>query len=266
MATGVLPVAIGKACRLLRYLDGTKVYLAEILLGVETTTDDIEGEVTSKASSLPEESRIREAAKEFRGELMQIPPAYSAVHHDGERLYKLARKGAIPEDIPARKVTVFEFDVLDVALPVVRARVRCGAGTYIRALARDLGRALGCGGTLQSLVRERAGPFKIENSLTLQDLERLKDEGRLGLALGSPAEFLSLPCLPVELPEALTLACGQTLSLSERQPSGASAGGASDERVAVTWQGHLLAICRKAESDRLSPEVVLSRPEELSNS
>lgn len=265
MATGVLPVAVGKACRLLRYLDGTKAYLAEILLGTSTTTDDLQGEVTARSDKFPGESEIRLSVQSLVGVLSQVPPLYSAVHHEGKRLYELARQGVAPEKINPRTVTVHEFEILEVVPPVVKARITCSAGTYIRSLARDLGEMLSCGGCLKSLMREKAGPFSLAGALTLEDLEDRKAQGRLSESLIAPASIMGLACLPLDYARVKLLTQGQTLALtaSDLAPlQQASAGsvllGTNQDAILVMYEGELIAVCRKTAENRLRPEVVIA--------
>jgi tRNA pseudouridine55 synthase len=176
MATGVLVVGVEKATRLLGHLMLTeKEYVATIRLGQSTTTDDAEGEPTggAPAGDLTVEA-VRAEASQFTGEIMQVPPGVSAIKIDGQRAYKLTRAGAAPE-MPPRPVTVHEFTVgsgrsVTDAFFDVDAVVRCSSGTYIRALARDLGGALGVGGHLTALRRTRVGPYALAQATTLDDL------------------------------------------------------------------------------------------------
>ena len=175
MATGVLVVGVEKATRLLGYLTLTeKVYAATIRLGQSTSTDDAEGEPTggAPASGVSQETLGKEIAR-LTGEISQVPPGVSAIKVGGQRAYRLTRAGAAPE-LAARSVTVYEFtvtgirpsgDVLD-----IDATIRCSSGTYIRALARDLGVALGTGGHLTALRRTAVGPYDLSQARTLEDL------------------------------------------------------------------------------------------------
>ena len=175
MATGVLVVGVEKATRLLGYLTLTqKQYEATIRLGQSTSTDDAEGELTFTASADQVSTEtINKAVAELTGEIRQVPPAVSAIKVDGQRAYKLTRAGAAPELKP-RPVTVYEFAVTDVRLAGdlldVDATVRCSSGTYIRALARDLGRKLGTGGHLTALRRTRVGGYGLDAARTLDQL------------------------------------------------------------------------------------------------
>ncbi|WP_375496078.1 tRNA pseudouridine(55) synthase TruB [uncultured Nostoc sp.] len=173
-ATGVLPIALGKATRLLQYLPGNKAYKATIRLGVRTTTDDLEGEIiTSQPCAGLSLAEVKTALSQFEGKIEQIPPSYSAIQVDGKRLYDLARKGEIVE-VPVRTVEVFHIEILDWRegdFPELDVAIACGSGTYIRAIARDLGAILKIGGTLAALIRTQSSGFDLTDSLTLTDLE-----------------------------------------------------------------------------------------------
>ena len=179
-ATGVLPICLGNGTKVVELLmDHDKEYVAELLLGVKTDTLDIGGEVLEKrdASGITEE-QVRDVIKNFIGEIDQVPPMYSAIKVNGQKLCNLARKGQVVER-EARKVTVHEIEILDIKLPVIKMRVHCSKGTYIRTLCDDIGEKLGCGGCMQSLERTRVGIFGKEDALTLDEIQKLKDEDRL---------------------------------------------------------------------------------------
>lgn len=176
MATGLLVLGLNSSTRLLTYLVGLdKEYFATIRLGASTTTDDAEGEIVASvnASGL-ERARIEESIEPLRGDIEQVPSSVSAIKVDGKRAYDRVREGEIVE-LKSRAVTVSAFDVLDVrsegTFTDVDVRVECSSGTYIRALARDLGSALGVGGHLTALRRSRVGPFEVSRAATLDDLE-----------------------------------------------------------------------------------------------
>ena len=178
IATGVIPICIGQATRVMEYIvDGSKEYSGVVELGVATDTYDSAGEVTRTADTGNLSRDIVGAALEsFRGQIDQVPPMYSALKKDGKRLYELARKGIEVERDP-RPVRVYDIELTDWAPPLATVRVHCGRGFYMRSLAHDLGQALECGGHLKSLVRLRSGPFKLEESVTLQELEELFADG-----------------------------------------------------------------------------------------
>ena len=179
-AVGVLPIAIGKATRLLEYLPAGKAYRAVIRLGVQTTTDDLEGEVIY---SIPAPDltidRIKSVLSEFIGEIVQTPPMYSAIQVNGQRLYKLARAGEVIE-VPTRQVTIDRIEILNWTpgdFPEVEVQIACGGGTYIRSIARDLGEKLGIKGVLAFLERNASCGFELVNSITLEELEHQQQAG-----------------------------------------------------------------------------------------
>ena len=180
MATGLLVLCAGQATRLVEYLTGhDKRYTGVIRLGVTTATDDAEGELIAERPVPVLTPGLLEAALEtFRGLLMQVPPAHSALKVDGKRAYQLARAGNAPE-MAARPVTIRALTAALITRDSIRMDVTCSAGTYIRSLARDLGEALGCGAHLSALRRESAGMFRVEDAVSLEALERLAAAGEL---------------------------------------------------------------------------------------
>ncbi|MEL6501883.1 MAG: tRNA pseudouridine(55) synthase TruB, partial [Cyanobacteria bacterium J06623_1] len=172
-ATGVLPIAVGKATRLLQFLPNAKAYRAAIRLGVTTTTDDLEGEILSQIDGFQlEEKEICDRLNSFVGTIDQVPPIYSAIKQDGRKLYDMARKGEKIE-VPARKVTISEIKLLNISQSEffeLEVEISCGAGTYIRAIARDLGEQLGVGGTLANLVRTESCGLSLAHSLTFEEI------------------------------------------------------------------------------------------------
>jgi tRNA pseudouridine55 synthase len=173
-ATGVLPIAVGKATRLLQFLPTSKAYYARIRLGVTTTTDDLEGEIIKQVDRFDlEPEQISDRLKGFIGTIEQIPPIYSAIKKDGRKLYDLARKGE-KITVEARKVTISDLKLLNVTQQEffeLEVEISCGSGTYIRAIARDLGEQLGVGGTLANLVRTQSCGLSLKNSLTFAEIE-----------------------------------------------------------------------------------------------
>ena len=220
MATGVLVVGVEKATRLLGYLTLTeKEYAATIRLGQSSSTDDAEGEITggAQASGVSAEALARAVAG-LTGEIEQIPPAVSAIKVNGQRAYKLTRSGAAPELRP-RPVTVYEFTVTGIRrdgdLLDVDATVRCSSGTYIRALARDLGAALGTGGHLTRLRRTRVGGYGIEGARTLEQLA-----GRFEVLPLAEAAAAAFPRRNLTEDEALRLAHGGRLAGTGQETPG----------------------------------------------
>lgn len=173
---GVLPVGVGKATRLFdAFLKKDKVYEADFAFGYETDTLDGEGTVVSDGGIIPSETEVEEAIGKLVGEQMQIPPAYSAKSVGGVRAYDLARKGEKVELKPAL-VTIYDARVIGRSDDTYRVYVHCGAGTYIRSVCRDLAYSLGTYATMTSIKRIRSGVFKVENSVTVDDLINLKEK------------------------------------------------------------------------------------------
>jgi tRNA pseudouridine55 synthase len=170
-ATGVLPILVGEATKITPYLvDQDKEYLATVRFGLTTDTHDVSGRVLSETpvdDLVP--ARLEDVCRGFVGHIKQVPPMYSAVHHQGRRLYELARAGIEVERAP-REVTIRSIAIEKIDGPLVTLRVVCGKGTYVRVLAADLGTALGCGGAVASLVRCRVGPFELRDAVSWPDL------------------------------------------------------------------------------------------------
>lgn len=184
-AEGVLPVCLGHATKLCGMLtDKDKTYEAELCLGITTDTQDRTGRVLAAADSRVTREALLNAADRFTGNLMQIPPMYSAVRVGGKKLYELARQGKEVER-EARPVTIRRIELLSYEcddsgyVRTARLRIACSKGTYIRTLCHDIGAFLGCGGCMGELLRTRSGMFTLEDSLTLAEVQRLADEGIL---------------------------------------------------------------------------------------
>lgn len=176
-AEGVLPVCLGRATKVCDLLtDKDKEYEAVLLLGVVTDTQDLSGEVLEEKPVTATEDEVRTAILSFVGDYMQVPPMYSALKVNGQKLCDLARKGVTVER-KARPVTIHAIEILSVDLPEVRMRVHCSKGTYIRTLCQDIGEKLGCGGCMKSLLRTRVAAFAIEDALKLDELEALLKSG-----------------------------------------------------------------------------------------
>jgi tRNA pseudouridine55 synthase len=229
MATGVLVLCLGRATRLLEYLTGQpKTYLAEVALGAATDTYDAEGEIVDRrpVPALTHE-QLDAALDAFNGEIMQRPPAYSALKRDGIALYKRARAGEAVEVEP-RPVTVYQVELLAFDGQTMQLRICCGAGTYVRSIAHDLGQALGCGGHLSALRRTAVGPFTVENAVTL---EHLAEPDALAAAM-LPADTVvtHLPKLDVSEDAAARLLHGQSIPAASPGSAGPARAYAADHR------------------------------------
>ncbi len=178
-AEGVLPVCLGKGTKLCDLLtDRDKIYETVLLLGQSTDTQDTTGAVMERSEVSVLEEQVKEAIMSFVGEYAQVPPMYSALKVNGQKLCDLARAGKEVERKP-RQVRIHQIEILDMDLPRVRMSVSCSKGTYIRTLCHDIGEKLGCHGCMERLLRTRSGMFCLERSVTLSEVEKLRDEGRL---------------------------------------------------------------------------------------
>jgi tRNA pseudouridine55 synthase len=218
-ATGVLPIALGRATRLLQFLPGDKAYRATIRFGVKTTTDDLEGEILAAvpAPTLTLE-QVEQALPQFQGTIQQIPPSYSAIQVQGKRLYELARAGEAVE-APIRTVEVSQMNVLDWRpgdFPELEVAIACGAGTYIRAIARDLGDFLHTGGTLASLIRTTSSGFHLTHSLTLDQLAEQLQQETFDPILPELA-LAHLPLVTLAAPEGKRWCQGQRIRLEHSE-------------------------------------------------
>jgi tRNA pseudouridine55 synthase len=249
VVTGILPIALGPATRLLPYLDGAKTYRGRVQLGVRTLSDDLEGHVLTQAA-VPTLTRadLERALVPLRGPIQQVPPQVSAVHVDGQRAYKRVRQGEQLE-LPARPVTVHRLVLLgwDPSNGSLELEVACSAGTYIRALARDLGEALGCGGALASLQRTAALGFGLEQAVPLARL----DQRPLPPLLDPLAALAHLPQRQLAEQEQGAWRCGRTidhtLPLDAGQPV-----------AVVAPDGNLAGMARASGDGLLQPRLVFN--------
>jgi len=266
-ASGVLVVAVGPATRLADYAQAaSKRYTAEVTLGATSTTDDVEGDITPVTAAAPPTRRqVRAALDEFVGTIMQRPPAYSAVHVDGRRAYKLARNGQAV-DVPGRAVTIRALQLLRYEYPAAKLDVLCGSGTYIRSLARDVGEALGVGGYCSVLVRTAVGGFTIDRAAALEELDLTGD------LIPPLAAVADMPALAVPQQLLTPLTQGKTLDVARltrldatpRRPSmpaldalGGASADRSGEVALVDEAGRLLAIGElRADGQAVHPRKV----------
>jgi tRNA pseudouridine55 synthase len=242
-ATGVLPLVLGSATKVARYLTGgDKTYRARIRLGVSTSTLDAEGEVIEERPVTSDEAAVRSAAAAFVGEIDQIPPMYSAKKVDGTRLYKLARQG-IEIDREAKRVRISSIDIIEVALPEVCLDVHCSAGTYVRVLARDLGERLGCGAHLKTLRRLRAGPFALDEAVELQHAIDDPESARAKL-LPIERALSMLPRLEVPADIARMVRDGYQLSVADLRTLDTPSFGVDEPLALAVDHGPLIAVAR----------------------
>ncbi len=245
LASGMLPIALGEATKTVPYImDGRKIYQFAVTWGEERTTDDLEGEVIEQSDARPDIGAIEAILPEFLGEISQVPPQFSAIKINGERAYDVARSGD-KMDIPARDVEIFRLDIIDCEdKNVTRFEVECGKGTYVRSLARDFGRKLGCFGYVSELRRSSVLPFEQSELVPLSELialEEIEDDAerleKLDQYLIDTKEALSdLPHIAVSSDQATRIRNGNPVMIT-----GANAP-INEHEVFATDKGKLLAI------------------------
>jgi tRNA pseudouridine55 synthase len=264
-AAGVLPVFLGRATRLVEYhLGATKAYRATLCFGATSTTDDIDGERTPIEGPVVTRPALEAALVAFTGPIRQVPPVYSAVQIAGRRAYQMARAGEIvelaPRDVVIHSLTLREWDDSDPTRPVAVVDVECAAGTYVRALARDIGAHLGSGAYLGALVRTASGGFRLEDAVSLDELRGHAADGPAGVLRALrpiDAGLEDLPHAPVTDDEVRRL--GEGLITAPKKPLPVRD---SPLVLAVGTDGRVVAVCR-AVSGALHPHKVLAdRPAE----
>ena len=243
MATGVLPVFVGRATRGVEFFEhAEKVYETTIRFGLTTDTEDITGKVLTETEVTLTEEDLQKVLPRFRGEILQVPPMYSAIKVNGQKLYDLARKGREVERQP-RPITIHELQLLEFTGNEARLRVRCSKGTYIRTLCKDIGEALGCGGCMAALRRVEAGEYTLEGSIPLRQLLDISERGEDVEHLLRPVDTM--------------FASHEKLRLNEKQArlvknGNAFASDCPDGTYRVyAPDGEFLALCR-AESGKVS--------------
>lgn len=246
LATGLLPVCLGEATKFAQLLlDSDKTYLATIRLGMTTTTGDMEGELLARAPVAVDRRQVTGSLARFVGEISQVPPMYSALKQGGEPLYKLARAG---KEVPRepRRIVIRSLELIDFTGEELVARVRCSKGTYVRVLAEDIGRELGCGGCLAALRREAVGDFSLDGGgITFEQLEALPVPERDAVLLPADALVASLPRVELDAAGMRRLGQGQAVENQEAPAQGlARVYGPAHEFVGVaevTAPGRLIA-------------------------
>lgn len=247
-AAGILPVMVGKAARLFDYLvDKRKTYVAEIAFGTATDTQDAQGHVIDQGENYPSLEDVRAVLPRFTGEIMQVPPSFSAIKQEGRRLYDLARRGEMVTAAP-RPILVEEISLgREMENHGMMLTIRCGKGTYVRTLCHDIGRAVGCPAHMRFLLRTQSGVFTLDTAYTVEELQAAKDEGRLNqclLPMDMPLEHLHR----VDVPAALDTICrnGGSMRLSAFENVGQTAENAP---LRVYLQDAFMGIaCRQGSS------------------
>ena len=243
MATGVLPVFVGRATRGVEFFEhAEKVYETTIRFGLTTDTEDITGKTLTETEVSLTEEELLAVLPRFRGDIMQVPPMYSAIKIGGQKLYDLARKGREVERQP-RPITIHELELLEFSGNEARLRVRCSKGTYIRTLCKDIGEALGCGGCMAALRRVRAGEYTLEGSIPLRQLLDISEAGEDVEHLLRPVDTMFASHSALKLNEKQTRLVKNGNAFSEHCPDG-------KYRV-YGPDGEFLALC-SAENGRVS--------------
>lgn len=211
-AEGVLPICIGKATRLIEYLNDDKAYIGTVQFGKATETYDIEGNITHSSNKTVTLEEIEEKLKNFRGEIEQLPPIYSAIKVNGKKLYEYARKGEEVKVEP-RKVTLYKLEIVnfDKEKQTLDLYIECSKGTYIRSIANDLGESLGCYGHLIKLVRTKAGKFLLNNTIQLENLNSIEDVQK---NLINPIEYLEYPIHELNPEQMEKISHGMSIKLN----------------------------------------------------
>jgi tRNA pseudouridine55 synthase len=260
-ATGVLPLFLGRATRLVEYhLGDRKAYRATVCFGAASTTDDLDGELTPVPGAAPTREAVEAGLAGFRGVISQLPPAFSAIKVEGRRAYAIARGGEAPE-LHAREVTIdrldlVDWDASDRERPIGVLEVGCSAGTYVRAIARDLGRALGNGAYLGALTRTASGAFRLEDAVSLEVIRAAVADGPAGLAallLPLDTGLERLPRIQLTEGEVAAVARGQFVRPAAGSPPAASA----DARLIAVDEGGRIVAVVGVRDGRLAPDKVL---------
>ena len=211
IATGVLPVLIGRAAKAADYIiRHDKAYRCEMLLGLTTDTEDVTGEVLTRSERLPEEDEVLAVCRRFVGKILQTPPMYSALKVGGKKLVDIARAGGEVERTP-REIEIYSLEAQRLAPDRYALTVACSKGTYIRTLCADIGRELGCGAVMAGLIRTRTGRFTLEEAVTVEELDGMTPEERMGVLRPVESLFEELPALELGAFHARLIRCGSDL-------------------------------------------------------
>ena len=268
LATGLLPLCFGEATKVSALmLDDNKRYQAVVQLGVMTDTGDAEG-VVIETKPVPELSveDIQVCLKKFTGEIDQVPPMYSALKHNGKKLYELAREGKAVER-KARHITIFELKLLDFSKDQLRLEVLCSKGTYIRSLAEDIGHALGCGGTVKELRRLEAGQFSIENARTIEQLMGMDQQSLFQCLINADKPLEALPAVQLSDEQTICIKYGQSLDFLPFDELRANGTSASLERRQGTVRMYndavFLGLGEMLRDGKLAPKKLFNMSKEL---
>jgi len=251
LATGVLPIALGKATKLIQYLESSKSYRAFIKLGIRTDTYDQEGQILETNPVILDIEKIKLALNEFHGDITQTPPIYSAVHYKGKRLYEYARANIKIEDIPERKVNISSIKLIqileeDSENPILVVDIDCSSGTYIRSIASDLGDKLLYGATLYDLIRTKSGNLTLDTSYNLDEIEESYKNGKINDLLINPICIINLECCKIEQNHLEKIQKGQSIENIELN------GLNEEQKIQLVYDDKLVAIA-KIKDKRIFP-------------
>ena len=242
LASGILPIALGEATKTVPFMmEAEKSYIFEISWGESRSTQDAEGEITASSDARPSKDQILETLSAFRGKIDQVPPKYSAIKIDGKRAYDLARAGEAVE-IKSREVRINRFDLVEYSKDKARFEVDCGKGTYIRSLARDLSDRMDACGYVSLLRRTRVGAFSLEQSIRLDELEKMCDRARVSEGLYPVSTVLDdIPVLAVTENDVIHLKQGRSITApNDLKPS---------EIIRAELNGTLIALCEPRDGE-----------------
>lgn len=247
LAEGVLPVAVGKASRLIEYLADDKAYVAKMQFGKVSDTYDTEGNVVDFSDKKITSEILNKELLNFKGTITQIPPAYSAVHYNGKRLYELAREGIIPEDIPKREVFIERIELInfDEQNQTAQIEIACSKGTYIRSIVHELGQNLGYGAVMTRLLRTKAGLFDISTAVKLDDIKCIQDVLK---HLQNPLEVMPYKKYKLTGEEAQKVQHGQSIIAPDK---------AQDEYFCLVFENKLCAIAAKTQGRFVAKKVFI---------
>lgn len=258
LAVGVLPVFIGRYTKLIQFLPGEKEYIAEITLGITTDSYDSEGEILSKQKGETDQTIITEKLLNFTGNIQQQVPLKSATHYKGKKLYKYAHKGIIIDDLPSKSVTIYNIELLDISYididhPVIKVKIECSAGTYIRSIANDLGKDLNCGAYLSNLIRTKSSGLHLDDSITLDRLSHIVDTNTLEQFFVDPRKLIDWPACIINNELINKVLFGQFIKLENTFFE-------HNQRIfLITKNNQIQAVARyDSISDLIKPEIVFA--------
>jgi tRNA pseudouridine55 synthase len=243
MATGVLPIAVGKATKIIQYIDSDKAYRAFIKLGIKTDTYDLEGTVLEENPVAFDLKQVESILNQFKGNITQQPPMHSAVHYKGKRLYEYARANIEVNDIPERQVNISSINLIEVLEensknPIIVVDIDCSSGTYIRSIANDLGKKLTYGAVLIDLIRTKACKLHLDTSYTLEEIEIRKKNDTLKDIIINPICILDLKCCKIEQYHLERIQKGQHIEIDNFF---------EDEKIQLIYENKLAAIAKVKE-------------------